>query len=99
MPKYTRKQYLSKECTHAEYYSQFVTASIIASVGRQIGVDRIKASSDQHLNDIPLKEWDRLYLPASDLAAKMKEAGDYLTLSGHVCIAKEAARQISASEG
>jgi hypothetical protein len=95
----TRKQYLDKEVTHEEYYSQFVTNTIKSLVSRNIGKSRIKASQDEHLNDIPLSEWDGVAIQIrrtpSELGKKMKEAGDYCTLAGLVCIAKEAARQLA----
>ena len=57
---YTRANYMAKECTHDQYYSQFVTPGIIQHVTWAIGKDRICASQDRHFNDIPLKEWDFL---------------------------------------
>jgi len=89
----TRKQYLDSGCTHSEYWSQFVTEGHKTTVINRIGLDRLINSKDKHLNDIPLKEWDRITAPFGT-TDKMKEAGDYLTLSGTVCIAKETARQI-----
>ena len=79
-------------CSHREYYAQFVTSQTTHYVARQIGVEKIKASTDPHLNDIPIAKWDSIphYLDGS----KLKEAGDYLTDAGWVCIAKEAARQL-----
>lgn len=91
----TRQQYLDGDCTHEEYYAQFVTTGIIESVKHRIGEQRILASTDEHLNDIPLSMWDDLY-PSIHLtcAAKLKQAGDGLSLAGAVCIAKAAARKI-----
>lgn len=92
---YTREQYLAEsfekgEAAHRRYYSQFVGPATVAAVARQIGREALLASMDPHLNDIPLHKWD---LTTFTLAMPMKAAGDYLTKSGHVCIAKEAARQ------
>ena len=95
---FTRTQYLNKECNHREYYSQFVNNAIIGIVDHSIGHDRIVNSTGSHLNDIPLALWDRLAkysvctFPVT--ANKMRECGDYMTLSGGVCILKEAANQI-----
>lgn len=91
----SRKEYLAKQCTHAEYYGQFVDSGIKARVTNSIGMDRLLKSTDKHLNDIPLKEWDRLIpiFPAH-IGQAMRDAGDYPTLAGAVCIAKEAARQL-----
>lgn len=92
---YTRKQYLNKECSHNEYYGQFVTPAWIDRVQRHIGADRVKRSTDPHLNDIHLKEWDNLATPfPASTADKMREAGDYPTLAGGICILKTAALQL-----
>ena len=88
---------------HSEYFSQFVTQGTRDQVAAQIGLERIKVSTDPYFNDIPLKEWDQLtgYNGCSkwkcDLichTAKIKEADEWLTLNTLVCIAKEAARQL-----
>jgi len=94
---YTRKQYLDGNCTFEQYYSQFVNDVIISRVGQFIGVERIKEAiqSDEHLNNIPLAKWDMVAGNLYNVSAKMKEAGDYLTLAGGVCIAKAAARIIA----
>jgi hypothetical protein len=59
---------------------------------RYIGLDRLLESKDEHLNDIPLRTWD-LFI-AGPLAITMKSVGDFMSMAGNVCIAKEAARQI-----
>ena len=94
----TRQNYLNGECSHREYYAQFVSEGVKNRVSQAIGDARIKASRDPHFNDIPLGEWDMVIgvFPAN-IANAMREAGDYPTLSGAVCIAKEAARQIKES--
>lgn len=89
---YTREEYMKDKCTHREYYAQFVTDEIKGIVKATIGESRLLASKDEHLNDIPLKQWDNMYMPA--LKIHMETVGDYLTQAGKVCILKEAARQI-----
>jgi hypothetical protein len=58
-----------------------------------IGLDRIKASKDPYLNDIPLAEWDalaeRLNFPC---AGSFGLYGG--SLSQRVCILKDAARAL-----
>ncbi len=88
----TRKQYMNGEISHHEYYAQFVNDTIKQNVLDHVALDRLMKSTDEHLNDIPLRVWDSI--PMFDVSEKLKEAGDYLTLAGSVCIAKEAARQI-----
>jgi hypothetical protein len=86
--KYTRKQYIDKEVTHRQYYGQFVNDWLKTIVSNSIGIDRIKASTDDRFNDIPLAEWDQLsgILPNTNF--------DTSDLCSKVCILKEAAKQI-----
>ena len=93
----TRKEYMdaSREngpAAHRAYYAQFVNERTINYVVQRIGAARLLAARDPHLNDIPLGKWDAM-VSTLPMAAKMKDAGDYYTLSACVCIAKEAARQ------
>ena len=88
----TRKQYMDKEATHREYYGQFVTPKYAKAIAERIGVDRLIASKDPHLNDIPLREWDLLWVPI-ETKSKLKECDDIWSNSALVCISKEAARQ------
>lgn len=81
--RFTRAQYMAKECTHREYYSQFVCDEDMARVKRMV----LKAS---------LESWDRVamsLLQSPRIHSLMKEVGDNITLSGAVCIMKEAKRQ------
>lgn len=93
---FTRQQRLNNECTHEEYYSQFVNDTIKARVLQYISENKIKKAfeSDKCLNSIPLSVWDSIALNLFDVSNKMKLVGDYLTLAGGVCIAKQAARMI-----
>lgn len=77
---------------HRRYYAQFAGPGAIAYVVGYIGADALRASSDRSFNDIPLHRWDGLThrLP---LAVSFQSRGDYATLGGLVCVAKEAARQ------
>lgn len=92
----TRKEYLDGKVSHDDYYNQFVTKEVIEIVKRDLGVDTIKASNDPHFNDIPLKLWDRYYQLNSfpGINEKLKQAGDFPSNAGIVCIAKAAARMI-----
>lgn len=97
----TRDEYMQQSrdngpAAHRAYYGQFVNQNTINQVVRHIGAQRIKNSTNPHFNDIPLKEWDNLsnFLL---LARSFKSVGDYATLAGLVCVAKEAARQFKES--
>lgn len=94
----SRKEYLNGTVSLSEYYSQFLDTDLASRIVSAIGESKILKSEDPHFNDIPLRKWDAL-LPLvqySNAPTLLKEAGDYLTLSGAVCIAKEAARQFKA---
>lgn len=55
---FTRQQYMDHECTHRQYFAQFVTPEIKAAVRSYFGADRLCASTNPHFNDIPLSKWD-----------------------------------------
>lgn len=98
--KFTRAQYLNQECTHEQYYNQFVTPAIKSLVKNSLGLDKLKEAYEagESLNTIPLTKWDSMsQFIGKDpyfLNVPMKEVGDFLTLAGIVCIAKAAARQL-----
>ena len=91
----TRQQYLNKEATHREYYSQFVTEGVKQRVKSAFKMKDLIEGKTQHFNNIPLSWWDRLIpvLPF-EINSKLQKCGDYATLAGVVCILKEAAMQI-----
>jgi hypothetical protein len=88
---FTREDRLNNKCSHREYYGQFVSNYTLRRVGERFGLDRLVKAyhEDKSFNTIPLKEWDMI---AIMLEIPMEDCGDTLTLSGAVCIAKEAAR-------
>ncbi len=94
---FTRADYMAGKCTHREYYAQFVTPFIRATVAESIGTERIRASKDPHLNDIPLARWDELAggIRTGLRADALRAAGDFPSLAAAVCILKEAARQVA----
>jgi hypothetical protein len=97
---YTREQYMNNECDHDTYYGQFVSSAIVELVADSIGVDRIRASTDEHMNDIPLRDWDQLETGIGLLVHKdhRKKSGEGWSSSTAVCIAKAAARRIQRGE-
>jgi len=90
---FTRKQRLADECTHREYYAQFIDKGMKELVVRTFG-DKLQNSQDEHFNDINLDSWDALLPFTTRKARAMKDAGDWLTMAGSVCMLKEAARQV-----
>lgn len=95
-----RKQYVNNECTHGEYYRQFVTDSVLRLVQKGIGEEKVKASTDEHFNDIPLQKWDSMDLQIGSLVGQAlsdsnkSTGGNGVSLSDTVCVAKAAARLI-----
>lgn len=89
--KFTRKDYMNGDCTHQEYYSQFVNDNIL---------DYVKLFLNA--NPTPeLKDWDRLHIRMfldlelwRELQCPQFIGTDRYTfsLSDNVCIAKAAAR-------
>jgi hypothetical protein len=102
---YTRVQYMAKECTHDQYYGQFVTRGVTSLVLSVIGEHRIINSKDKYFNDIPLHEWDALkdFVRMSINTKKFMRltwpdySGPnvvYWSTSDAVCIAKQVARMV-----
>jgi len=104
---HTRQQYLDGDVTHREYYAQFITPEMVRDVKTHISVAVIKASKNEHFDDIPIKKWDALsgcvfqcgqlvrrpMIPKS-LADRVRAVGDGVSPSTLICIYKEIARQI-----
>lgn len=94
----TRRDYIDGKATFSEYYRQFITPELVEAVKTKIGIDKVRASKDPHLNDIPLRSWDYLfqdYNLKKGIEKKMHEASDFLSLAGAVCTAKECARMLA----
>ena len=92
----TRQDYVNQKATHREYYGQFVCDQVKSWVLRAFTKQELMQSTDPNLNDLPIDRWDRV-IPSPvpfTLVSRMTRVGDYATLGGLVCIAKEAARQI-----
>jgi hypothetical protein len=90
---FTRQNYLEKNCTHSQYYSQFIiNPEFLNYVSRFIGETNLERSISPNFNDIDLRYWEVIN-PPTGTHTIMKSLGDYLTLPGCVCIAKEAAKQ------
>lgn len=91
---HTREQRINGKVSHSEYYEQFVTKQVLELVLSRIGKERIENSIDEHLNDIPLKLWDRLHPSIMVLTYQLRlEAGEGNSLATGVCIAKAAAHK------
>jgi hypothetical protein len=94
---YTRKDRLDNKCSHEEYYHQFVTGEHKQYVRYKFGINKLKIAYEENksFNTISLSQWDWISIsPFMMLKISMKDVGDYLTMSGIVCILKQAAREI-----
>ena len=101
---FTRAQYMAKECSHDDYYAQFVDQDLINFVKRQFGIAKLKKAyaishtfNDVHDNGIVLAKWDRVayvVLNNQRIINALRNAGDVnaRTLGNAVCILKQAAR-------
>ena len=114
-PPLTRKEYLDNNCSHNQYYKQFVTPEIINYVGSTIGRERIAKSLCQNFNDVPLELWDSLTvkhfvdkklwsLAGNGVNSDSRYVEEYTgkfswSKSDNVCIAKAAARVIRSELG
>lgn len=94
----SRKEYMEsplgdRQEMHTKYYEQFSALPfywIKQYPSWQRIVEKARKSTDKHLNDIPLKEWDDLMpIPIPyNLGNLVRSCGDYITAAGWVCIAK-----------
>lgn len=103
---FTRAQYLNKECTHREYWAQFVTPSMKAMVKSNIGLERLQRSRNEYFSDVTtLKDWDWMKDATFRMLNMVKwreiQYPEYAgltsvgwSLSDNVCLLKEAARQL-----
>ncbi len=105
--KFNRAAYMANECTHEQYYDQFVSDSLCRAVAQAIGKKRIEVSTDEHFNDIPLRQWDALeglvktYCGNALADSNSSTAGGVrsISLSDCVCVAKAAAKRIRDMQG
>lgn len=97
---YLRKDYMTGVIAFNDYYGQFVTDYIRNVVEQRFGLERLKRAftQDSYLNTIPLREWDalRLITQQVDTLKALKAAGDFWSYGVHVCIVKQAAKQLIA---
>lgn len=89
---FSRTDYMSKQCTHDQYYRQFVTQAVYKLVEQHVTVKAIVNSTDEHFNDIDLRAWDSLFPLINAYLYKN------LSMAEAVCIAKAAARQIKKTQ-
>ena len=80
--------------SHRAYYRQFVTPALQQAVVAKFGLPRLidALAQDENLNTIgPVQRWDGFVRPW-EASPALKARGDFWSLAGGVCIAKESAR-------
>lgn len=94
----TRKEYMDGKATHHDYYAQYVNNGIKETVKHSVTLEKLLASENKHLNDIPLAIWDGIATYQINTSSRIhqiaKQAGESVTLAFGVCVAKAAARII-----
>lgn len=96
---FDRADYMSKKCSHHEYYSQFVTQGMKDIILSKYTPEQLKAcyEQDRNLNNIPLKWWDSYEgFFKQHIARTNKRLNGQNTWSSceHTCSMKAAALQI-----
>ncbi len=105
----TRKQYMNNEHSFREYYEQFSSPDVCAAVANHIGPKKLLASTDEHLNDIPLIEWENAPWFGMSNQVAIANQSTYsqadigknilvVSLSDKVCAVKAAARKWIAAQ-
>lgn len=98
METFTNKQYMSGEVTHHQYYLSFAQKAGLTLSDKM--VSRSKAAleeGDEHLNTIPLSQWDNLaliYQPAIAHANKQINGKSTWSLCEGVCAFKALAKHL-----
>lgn len=65
--RFTRNDYMSNRCSHAEYYGQFDSPAVRNAILRVIPMSDLMASRDPYMNDIKLSRWDSIRLDRETL--------------------------------
>jgi len=97
----TRAQYLNNECTHEDYYRAVAKTAGLSFKGSSI-LPRVKKAlekGDEDLNTIPLSTWDAFSIAGRPFTqAAFKAHGDFWSIAGGVCVAKQAAKDAAQAE-
>ena len=92
--KINRKNYLAGKVTHEEYYSAIAKdAGIDYSDSDRLDEFRTAFKKDEHLNNIPLEEWDaKAHFTQQAVGQALKKRGDFYSLASGVCTHKQAVK-------
>jgi hypothetical protein len=91
----TRREYIQGLMSHREYYGQFVGEELKQGLLFELGKEAIVNATDDQFNNIRLITWDTLYCTrAGAITDRLVACGDFPSMAGLLCIAKEGARQL-----
>jgi hypothetical protein len=86
-----RKLYMNNQLSHQDFYCWLADSIRVTVNDLPVALDKIKASTDPHLNDIPLIMWDNR---DAVVRGKAVRAGMRAwSLSDTVCVLKAFARR------
>jgi hypothetical protein len=91
-----RERYMNNEISHQEFYTWLADEIHISDRRLPFTLEQIKASTDPHLNDLPLAKWD-----ACDAWVRHQAASYGMkawSLSDTVCVLKAVARRAAEKE-
>jgi len=97
----TRQEYMNKEVSHHEYYSQFVTEATKKFILNSLTVEQIAEAlenGDEHLNRLKIPynnmgRGGRWWWDDAPINTKLvRESGGNLSQSTYTCVSKAAAR-------
>ncbi len=104
--KFSRADYMFGKVSHADYYGQFVTPEIKAMVENAFGYQLRNRKHDEHLNTIPLRQWDQLagvtnpgWEAQGGSPRGVIKLADDNSLASTVCVLKQAAKQLIREAG
>lgn len=90
---FTKKAYMAGECTHEQYYAQFITDDGIAMVQRSTAFKRMIKKGSKDTSSVEVQVWD-LIGTDGEAVMLLKSLGDFWSISAAVCINKAIARQL-----
>ena len=91
-----RKAYLRGEVSFEDFYESVAAAAGISYTNASTlpEIQAALASGDEHLNTIPLRQWDiRAAQTQSVVGRALQLHGDFYSLAGGVCVHKAAAKK------
>lgn len=89
-----RKRYMDREISHQDYYLWLGDKIGATALDLPVSIERVRASKDEHLNDIALRLWDSRD-PSIRMKARAKGIRSW-SRSDTVCVLKSLALRVAA---